>query len=76
MEANDLLLLEKYVEEDAELKALWEQHQDYERMLEKMERRPANSPTQLQEIKELKKKKLAGKTKLIAILDTYRTSEA
>lgn len=76
MEANDLLLLEQYVGQDAELRDLWEQHQEFERMLQKMESRPFNSPAQVQEIKELKKKKLAGKTRIQSLLDKYRTTEA
>lgn len=76
MEPRELELLEQYADQDAELKALWQQHVDFEKMLEKMESRPYNSPTQLQEIRELKKKKLAGKTKLLHILDQYSKKEA
>ena len=72
MEARELELIEKFGEQDMELKALYDQHVEYERMLEKIENRPYLSPTQQQELKELKKKKLAGKTKLLTLLAKYQ----
>lgn len=75
MEAKDFELIEKYGVEDAQLKALWDQHVIYEKMLEKLESKSYLSPTEMQEMKELKKKKLAGKTKLQGLLDVYRKSE-
>ncbi|SKA80447.1 hypothetical protein SAMN02745704_01354 [Paucidesulfovibrio gracilis DSM 16080] len=75
MEQADLGLIERYQEQDSELRALWEQHQEYERILQKYEGRPYLSPTQMQEIKQLKKKKLAGKTKLQQVLQQYREAE-
>ncbi|MUM78371.1 DUF465 domain-containing protein [Pseudodesulfovibrio sp. F-1] len=76
MEAKDLELIEMYGAEDPELMALWEQHVVYEKMLDKMEAKSFLSPTEAQEVKELKKKKLAGKTKMQSLLDKYRTLEA
>ncbi|MBN2140907.1 MAG: DUF465 domain-containing protein [Desulfovibrionaceae bacterium] len=75
MEAKELSLIDKYGVQDTELKALWDQHIEYEKMLEKMESKPYLSPTQKQELKILKKKKLAGKTKLQYLLDKYRELE-
>lgn len=75
MESADLQLIEKHMDQDYELKALYEQHVEYEKILEKFEGRAYLSPTQTQEIKQLKKKKLAGKTKLQLLLDKYRQSE-
>lgn len=72
MEAKDLELIEKYGADDSELKALWEQHTAYEKLLDKLESKNYLSPTETQEVKELKKKKLAGKTKLQGVLDKYR----
>ncbi len=76
MEAKDLDLIEQYGAEDVELKALWDQHMVYEKMLDKLESKTYLSPTETQEMKELKKKKLAGKTKLQGLLDKYRNLEA
>ncbi|MFH1914089.1 MAG: DUF465 domain-containing protein [Pseudomonadota bacterium] len=76
MEAKDLELIEKYGVEDPELRALWEQHVVYEKLLDKVETKSFLSPTETQEVKELKKKKLAGKTKMQSLLDKYRNLEA
>ncbi|GAB6125510.1 DUF465 domain-containing protein [Humidesulfovibrio idahonensis] len=76
MEALDRALIEQYAVEDSELRSLWQQHQDYEKMIVKLEGKPFLSPAVEQEVKELKKKKLAGKTKLQALLDKYRQQEA
>lgn len=76
MENSERTLIEKYAGQDTELRALWLQHQDYEKMIVKLEGKPFQSPVVEQEIKELKKKKLAGKTKLQALLDKYRQQEA
>jgi len=57
---------------DNELKALWELHLDYERELEKLSAKGGLTQVEEAEVKELKKKKLAGKTRLIQILDRYR----
>jgi uncharacterized protein YdcH (DUF465 family) len=76
MEAKDLELIEKYGAEDTQIKALWEQHITYEKMLDKLESKTYLSPTEIQEVKELKKKKLAGKTTLLSLLKAYRESEA
>ncbi len=73
MEAQDLELIEKHGDNDPEVKALWDQHVVYEKMLDKLESKSYQSPTEIQEIKELKKKKLAGKTQLQTLLDKYRT---
>lgn len=75
MEAKDLELIEKYGAEDSQLKALWDQHTEYEQMLDKLEAKSYLSPTETLEIKELKKKKLAGKTTLQGLLDKYRNTE-
>ncbi|MFZ5810484.1 MAG: DUF465 domain-containing protein [Thermodesulfobacteriota bacterium] len=75
MEARDLELISTYGEKDAELKALYEEHVSYEKILEKMESKPFLTPAEELEIKEIKKKKLAGKTKLETILMKYRKSE-
>lgn len=72
MEAHDIELIQEHQAGDSELKALFEQHQEYEKLLNKLEAKSFQSPAEKQEIKELKKKKLAGKTKLQSMLDKYR----
>jgi len=76
MEQHELDLIEKHQVADAELKALWEDHLRFEKMLERLETKPFRTPSEDLEVKEIKKKKLAGKTKLDAILKKYRKTEA
>ena len=75
MEARDLELISIHGENDAELKALYEEHVSYEKILEKMESKPFLTPAETLELKEIKKKKLAWKTKMEAILTKYRKTE-
>ncbi|XPV74847.1 MAG: DUF465 domain-containing protein [Desulfovibrio sp.] len=76
MEANDLALIEQYAEKDTQIKALWDQHREYESLLSTLDGKVTRSETEEQQLKELKKKKLAGKTKLQFLLDKYRETEA
>ena len=76
MEPHEIELLEKYAENDPELKALWDDHLLYEKQIEKLESKPYRTPTEAQTLKQLKKQKLDGKTKFMAILDTYRSRAA
>jgi len=76
MEQHEITLIEKYSAQDNEVKALWDLHLDYERQLEKLQKKPALTPIEETEVKELKKKKLAGKTKLQQLLERYKSTEA
>lgn len=73
MEMQDLEIIQKNSEHDAELKALWDLHQGYEKLLAKYANKPFLTPVEETEVKELKRKKLAGKTRLQTILDKYRS---
>jgi uncharacterized protein YdcH (DUF465 family) len=72
MEMQELEIIKKNCEHDAELKALWDLHIGYEKLLDKYASKPFLTPVEEAEVKELKRKKLAGKTKLQTILDKYR----
>jgi uncharacterized protein YdcH (DUF465 family) len=76
MEQRDLELITKFGEQDAEVKALWQEHLEFERLLQKLESKPFLTPADEQEVRDLKKRKLAGKTKLEGLLNKYRTEEA
>jgi hypothetical protein len=69
-------LIAKLGDSDQELRALYDEHVAFGKLIEKLESKPYLNPTEDLEIKELKKKKLAGKTRIIDILDTYRKAEA
>lgn len=76
MEQRDLDLINELSPTNIELRTLWEEHLLYEKQLEKLEKKPYLTPSEVRVVKDIKKKKLAGKTKLQAILDRYRTTEA
>ena len=54
-----------------ELKGLWEQHLDFERRLEEYDALPHMSPDEKRERKQIQKLKLAGKDKIVQILDRH-----
>ena len=69
MDQHEIDLLEKYAPTDPELKSLWEDHVLYEKQVEKLEGKSYRTPTEEQTLKQLKKQKLEGKTRLMDILD-------
>ncbi len=71
MEQHEIELIERYSEKDVELKTLWEEHLLYEQQLEKLEKKPYLAPSDERVVKEIKKKKLSGKTKIQKIMDRY-----
>ena len=71
MEGKYLQLLEKYSKDDPELQSLWEEHILFEKKVEKLESKPYLTPSEENELKELKKQKLDGKTKLQVKLEYY-----
>ena len=75
MEQREIELLEKYAPENSELKELWEDHILYEKQVEKLESKGFRTPTEDQTLKQLKKQKLEGKTRLHDILDKYSKQE-
>ncbi len=75
MEQYELNLLAKYSEKDEELKRLWDEHVRYEKQLERYENKIYLTPGEELEVKELKKKKLAGKTRMHTILDNHKIKE-
>lgn len=72
MEQHEISLIEKYSVNDTELKALWDLHLDYERQIQALLAKGSLSQSEENDLKELKKKKLAGKTRLIQIIDRYK----
>lgn len=76
MDALELELLNKYAEKDEELKHLWDDHRLYEKQLEKLESKSFLTPDEEIRVKELKKQKLDGKTKLVEKLDHYKKINA
>lgn len=75
MEARDLEILEGHLEKDEELKTLWEEHILYKKQIDKLEGKSFLNPEEEQKLRELKKLKLDGKTRLQILVDKYRTVE-
>ncbi|NLW82343.1 MAG: DUF465 domain-containing protein [Desulfovibrionales bacterium] len=75
MEQKDLELIAAQLPHDEELKALWEEHVGFEKILERYSGKAVLSPAEEMEVKEYKKKKLAGKTRIQALLAKYRRQE-
>ncbi|MCK9239490.1 DUF465 domain-containing protein [Desulfocurvus sp.] len=69
MEKKDLDLIAEMADKSPEVKALWEEHLLYEKQLEKLEKKTYRTPEEERVMKEIKKKKLMGKTKLQKVLD-------
>ncbi|MDR2825171.1 MAG: DUF465 domain-containing protein [Deltaproteobacteria bacterium] len=74
MDTQEIQLVEKYSVQDTELKRLWEEHQLYEKQLEKLEKKSFLTPVEEKQVRELKKQKLDGKTQLVEHLQRYKQS--
>ncbi|MDR0339336.1 MAG: DUF465 domain-containing protein [Desulfovibrio sp.] len=76
MERKEMELLEKLAPTHPDLKTLWDEHILYEKQLEKFENKNYLTPTEDQQARQLKKMKLDGKTKLVALIREYAGKEA
>ncbi|MBR4742500.1 MAG: DUF465 domain-containing protein [Desulfovibrio sp.] len=76
MDQQEKDLLEKNKDKDPELKALWEDHVLYSKQVDKLESKSFRTPTEEQTLKQLKKQKLEGKTKMLSILDKLKKMQA
>lgn len=75
MEKKDLDLIAELSDRSPEVKILWEEHLLYEKQLEKLEKKNYRTPDEDRVMREIKKKKLAGKTKLQKLLDRSQSEE-
>ncbi len=72
MEPRDIELIEKHTKDDPVLRTLYEEHKILDRKLQKLGKKPFLSPVEEREEQELKRMKLAGKDKIVRILEKYR----
>ena len=75
MEKRELELLEKLAPLHPDLKSLWDDHILYKKQLEKLESKKFLTPTEEQQVRQIKKQKLEGKTRMVALLQEYATKE-
>jgi len=73
MDARDTAMILEHINDNRELKNLWDEHLGFEKALEKIDRKPYLSPDEKVERKRLQLAKLAGRTRIDAILTDYRT---
>ena len=74
MERTDEVLIERYIQQDGELKQNVEDHRKLEIALEDFNKRIYLTPQEEIEKKKLQKLKLASKDRIYAILAKYRKS--
>lgn len=72
MDKAEVLLIEKYIRQDAELQQHVEEHKRLEALLEEFNQRRYLTPEEQVERKNLQKRKLREKEKIIMILDKYQ----
>jgi uncharacterized protein YdcH (DUF465 family) len=72
MERTDELLIERYIQQDEELKKHVETHRDLGTVLEDFNKRIYLTPQEEVEKKKLQKLKLASKDRIYAILAKYK----
>jgi uncharacterized protein YdcH (DUF465 family) len=75
VERNELELLEKLAPTHPDVKVLWENHILFNKQLEKLEGKAYLTPDEQTQVRQIKKQKLEGKTKLVALLNKYATEE-
>jgi uncharacterized protein YdcH (DUF465 family) len=74
MERTDEMLIERFIQQDGELKQYVENHRKLEFALEDFNKRIYLTPQEEIEKKKLQKLKLASKDRIYAILAKYRKS--
>ena len=67
---------QRLLEENEEFRQLKEEHNWFHRKVEELDKKPFLTPAERQQREELKKKKLALKDKMEAIMEKYRRQEA
>ena len=72
MEKRDEELIQTLLPHDPELKQYWEEHVALERQLSELNRKLYLTPEQEVERKQLQKRKLHGKDRIMEILDKHR----
>jgi len=72
MEKYDEELISQWVDKSPELKRYVEEHREFERKLEELEKKEFLTTEEETERKNLKKLKLRGKDQIEAILSKYR----
>ena len=76
MENSEMQAIVSLLDRDPELKQYYEEHQELEKKLDQFQHKLHLSPDEEVEKKRLQKMKLAGKDKIMAILEKHRHGSA
>lgn len=76
MENSEMQAIVSLLDRDPELKQYYEEHQELEKKLDQFQHKLHLSPDEEVEKKRLQKMKLAGKDKIMAILERHRHASA
>jgi uncharacterized protein YdcH (DUF465 family) len=75
MEKKEEELIRALIVENSELRKYYEEHLDLERQLAEFNRKAYLTPEQALEKKQLQKRKLSGKDRIMEILEKHRGRE-
>jgi len=75
MEQRDIELIQEHMTDNDSLKNLYEEHVDLERKLEKYNNKPALTPSEEMDRKNIQKLKLRGRDRIEVILEAYRRGD-
>jgi len=69
---KDEEIIKQLITKDTEVKKLWHEHQEYEKILETFMAKSILTPEEEMEKKRIQKLKLAGKDRLYKIIEKYK----
>ncbi len=72
MDDRDIDLIERHSNSNPLLRTLFQRHKELDKKLQKLAKKPFLTAGEQREVTELKRQKLAGKDKLMRILEKYR----
>ncbi len=76
MELKDEQTIVSLIDKDTELKKIYDEHREFEKQLAEFQHKHHLSPEEEIEMKKIQKLKLAGKDRMMEILEKYRQSGA
>lgn len=72
MDRSDLELINRIAVENSELRRLWEEHLAFEKQIDELGRKSFLTVSEEMELRDIKKRKLAGRDRIEQILAAYR----
>jgi uncharacterized protein YdcH (DUF465 family) len=69
---KDEEIIQQLITQNSEARKLWEEHQNYEKLLSEFNNKPVLTAEEEMEKKRIQKLKLAGKDRLYKIIQEYK----